>query len=195
VELIVQQRTGRPSPGDFRSDLDSALQAYDAIAYLQAQGGPKLVRANLKRARDSALRLNERLNDLDGKSRQILSGVPNGEVAQLYSALETIIMPLAEAYKIANGPPHTRAGLTNHAPLNLGQFLAEAIDRHFGRKFVSSSHNGLFAQIYGVLAEELGIASHHRAVRAALKFWQDTTPADDAVDSSSGKNPPKFSSE
>jgi hypothetical protein len=197
VQLIVKERTARSAPNAFRADLDRALQAHDTIKYLHARGSPKPVKQNLKRALETALRLNDRLNELDGNSLQILSEVPDGNIWQLRCRVRGIILSLAQADSLARRLPKTKAGLRNFAPLNLGQFLALAIDWHFGTKHISSSHNGLFAQLYAVLAKQLRISSNHKAIRAALKFWKDETQPETfraSEEGSVGKNSSKFSS-
>src|SRR3712207_108579 len=72
AQTVVRTLLGRSPPAEFREALDHALQARQAADYLQKMGSPKQVRYNLKRAIEAALRLNDRLNDLDGKSRQLL---------------------------------------------------------------------------------------------------------------------------
>ena len=115
AQTIVKAKTGSLPPPEFRVALDNALRAAQAMAYLQEKGSPKPIRYNLKRAREAAIRLNDRLNDLDGNSRQILSEIPGGDILQLYSLLSAIIRALSLAEKKAGELPSTREGQLDYA--------------------------------------------------------------------------------
>jgi hypothetical protein len=168
VQNIVKERLGRPPPPDFRAALDGALQVYQASAYLQERGSPKQVRYNLQRAIKAALNLNARLNDLDGNSRQLLGEVPGGDISQLYASLEKVVLALDAAERKAGEWSKTRAGVRDNGPANMAYYLAKGLRQYLQHEAVSTEQ-GLFAQLYAVLADLVNASSDGKAIRAALR--------------------------
>jgi hypothetical protein len=148
--------------------LNNALQAHQALAYLQEQGRPKQVRSNLRRAIAAGLKLIDRLNDLDGNSRQLLGEVPGGDISQLYASLEKVVLALAAAERRAGEWSKTRAGVRDDGPVNMAYCLAKGLRQYLQHEPVSTER-GLFAQLYAVLADHVNASSDGKAIRAALR--------------------------
>jgi hypothetical protein len=180
AQNIVAEKTGQGPPPEFRAALDRALQTWQGVTYLQQVGSPKAARDNLKRTLKAALGANDRLNDLDGYSRSILSEIIPEGILQLYEMQSTIIGTLSQAVKKANELPTTRAGVEDFAALNMGSHLAHSMKQHLDQR-ATSTVSGLFAQLYAVLAETLEtlpggkarVSSDKKVIRRAIKFFRE----------------------
>ena len=104
AQTIFKAHMQRAAPADLRQALDNALWVFQTAKqgvqdglipkrrmrdFVSAPATPKQIRGNLKRARQAALRLNDRLSDLDGNSRQLIGEVRSDGVQMIESIVET----------------------------------------------------------------------------------------------------------
>jgi len=158
-------------PEDFYKSLGLAIARFNSGEALAAISSPAVVRKNLQAAIDAALALNERLNDLDGNSRQLLSSVDGGETSVLQDHhLWKIIRALSEADHLADEYPK-KGRLPEHHRLWLAVDVANAIDVHVGAA-PTTKVDGLFESILAIILEIATghqVSSVHDLARRALK--------------------------
>ncbi len=143
-------------PEEFLVALDLAADLYRAAARLRDQSLPAVVRNKLKRTLDASLRLKDRLNELDGNSRNLLSEVTrDGE--NPYDNLSPIIIALKKAYTLAKKYPH-KGDLPKDHRRWLARDIADALRAHLKidlKADVRTGTKGTFILILSRVFEEV----------------------------------------
>jgi len=161
--LTAVVKTANRKPADleaFFEDLNTAIRFYKGFKRLRQETRPQAVRQNLKRARDHSARLMQSLNDLDGKSRQIISGMnEQSEFSRLLESAGQNWELLSRAYRRAQMGPRQRSGRLVEGELdNLAADVADAIKSRLKCK-LGAAREGLFHSVLQiVLKEATGIA-------------------------------------
>ena len=175
VELTFKERLERNPPPAFRDALNHALLTFvaaksgiqsvtnDLEGHVSPPALPKQIRANLKRARQAALRLNDRINELDGNSRQLVEAVEPFGLTELYDAVKRAAKIISAAEALANAYPKSRATIKDYPSLYLTTYLARAIHHFCGEEALSQTRDGLFHQVLLILFEALGEPHEDRA--------------------------------
>lgn len=162
-------------PEDFYKSLGEAISSFNSGRELAKASKPAKVRANLQAAIDAALVLNDRLNDLDGNSRQLLGEVENGEASVLQNVyLRKIIQALSDASHLADEYPE-RGRLPEHERLWLAVEVANAISTHLGIT-PTTTKDGAFESVLTIVLEIATgnrVSSVHDLARHALKAKQE----------------------
>jgi hypothetical protein len=158
-------------PEGFFIALGMAIGLYCSIREMAEATRPAKVRQNLKDALEATRILNDKLNNLDGNSRQLLDEIEGG--AQLQDVhLASIVRTLSEAVRLAKEYPTTRAGLHDHARLYLAKDVADAISEHLGRR-ATTTKEGVFESVLTIV---LNLATTELASRRAKKAKKATKP-------------------
>jgi hypothetical protein len=194
AQTIVKAKTGSLPPPEFRMALDNALKSAAGMAHLQKEGGPHAIRRNLRRALAAAIRLGHRLDELDGNSRQVLGEMSDGDITRFYGEVRSLVEALRLAVDKAKGLPATREGQKDFTALSMGNQLALEMKDHLHKK-PTTTPSGMFAQLYAVLAEVVGVSSDSKAVRAAIRFHKKSCRSDAApvLGSAQGRYSTNFS--
>jgi hypothetical protein len=189
VEATFKKHMRRRAPAKLRDALNDALRTYVTVDQgiqlgstregdwkdrISAPATPKHVRANLRGARQSLLRLLDRFNDLDGNSRSLIAEAHDGGVDQLYECVNMIGGIISAAEKLAGEYPTTRAGIIDHSSQAMGFMLAKAI-RHFcGEEKLTGKREGLYHHLLLILFAALGKPHEDRSwtMRGALKHYR-----------------------
>ena len=143
--------------------LDRAAGLYQAHVQVKALSLPAAVRKHLKRTLDASLRLNDRLNELDGNSRELLSEVTRGGedlnngILSVYDNLSPIINALNKAYILAKQYP-LKGDLPRDHRRWLARDIADALREHLKidlRADVITGTKGAFISILSLVFEEV----------------------------------------
>ncbi len=142
--------------------LDSAAGFYRSCAQMRAESLPAAVRHNLKLTLKASLRLNDRLNDLDGNSRQLLDEVTRHEVDSngrliVIKNLSPLIIALNEAYNLAKQYPK-KGNLPWVHRRWLARDIVDALREHLKidpEADVESGAKSTFISILSVVFEEV----------------------------------------
>lgn len=165
-------------PSEFFGALEDALGRYDANREIAESSKPSEVRKNLKAALSAALELNERLNQLDGNARQLVSNItPDGVAALQQQHLLPLIHVLSEAEHEAEQYPK-KGRLPEYDRLWLAVDVADAIRRHLGRQ-PTTTRTGLFPSILAIVLEVAtgsAVSEVDALARKALKAQKVETP-------------------
>jgi hypothetical protein len=155
----------------FFDDISMAAGFFVSGKNLSLASRPAIVRENLKLAKEAAFQLNDRLNCLDGNSRQLISESLGKSFVELQDVhLREIISALCDASHEADEYP-TKGRLKEHHRLYFAIDVAHAIKEHLGQK-PTSTKDGLFESILIILLTYLTnteVTSVHDLVRRALK--------------------------
>lgn len=166
---------GSAVPAEFYGSLGESIASFKSGRELAKGSSPSSVRANLKAAITAALELNERLNKLDGNSRQLLGEVEGGEIATLQNVyLRKTIQALSEASRLAGEYPAT-GRLPDHQRLWLAVDVANAISTHLGVT-PTTTKGGVFESVLTIvlgIATGAEVSSVHDLARQALKARQE----------------------
>ena len=162
--------------------LDRAAGLYKAHSQVRALSLPAAVRNNLKLTLDASLRLNDRLNELDGNSRELLSEVTRGGedlnngILSVYDNLSPIINALNKAYILANKYPHKGDFPKDHRRW-LARDIADALRAHLKIDLeadVRTGPRGTFKLILSRVFEEVAVGQKINF----LKLAQDALALD-----------------
>lgn len=134
----------------FYTDIEQGLAAYRAMTGLADESRPAAVRRNLKTSLETALKLNDTLNDLDANSRLLLGQAASGGIHATYNHLQEIIMALSEAGHKADDLP-SKGRLPDYARLNLATAVLEAL-RSCGAS-PTTTKEGLYQNLLAVVLE------------------------------------------
>lgn len=189
VEVTFKKHMRHRAPARLREALNDALMTYSAWKqgvqsrprtrksrpdHVSMPATPKQVRANLKHANEAAVRLMERLNDLDGNSRSLIAEAHHDGVTQLYDLVEQAFHIIRPAEVLAKEYPETRKGITYYPSREMGFALARAVQHFCGEEKLAATKDGLYHQLllirFGVLNK-----SHEARVdtmREALKYYR-----------------------
>jgi hypothetical protein len=155
----------------FFNDISMASGFFLSGKNLSSASKPSIVRENLKLVKEAAFLLNDRLNHLDGNSRQLISeslGKSFVDLQQVY--LCEIVSALCEASDKAEEYPMKGRLIEPHR-LYFAIDVAEAIKKYLGQK-PTSTKEGLFESMLTILLTYLTnsqVKSVHSLARAALK--------------------------
>lgn len=95
-------------PDRFIRELEEKVRIFRFDKSLSEESRPKAVRDNLDRALNTAKKLWERVNELDGNSRQLLA--EDGSISDLHASITTAIVRLSKARQLANQYPGKASG-------------------------------------------------------------------------------------
>ena len=142
--------------------LDSAAGFYRASAQIRAESLPAAVRHNLKLTLKASLRLSDRLNDLDGNSRQLLDEVTRHEVDSngsliVIKNLSSLINALSKACILAKQYPQ-KGDLPRDHRRWLARDIADALREHLKIDLeadVKTGTKSTFISILSLVFEEV----------------------------------------
>ncbi|BAZ92607.1 anti-sigma factor [Thiohalobacter thiocyanaticus] len=134
---------------EFHSLIEHALMSYKAMSSLRDESRPSEVRKNFKKSLDSALLLNDRLNEMDANSRLILSRKISGGITTLHRHLGKIISALSEGSHAADEFPKGR--LTDYARLELARVVIKALKSQGIEP--TTTKEGLFSNVLAIVLE------------------------------------------
>ena len=150
-------------PDEFLVALDIAAGIYRAAARLRDQSLPAVVRNKLKLTLDASLHLKDRLNELDGNSRNLLSEVTRGGedlnngILSVYDNLSPIINALNKAYILAKQYP-LKGDLPRDHRRWLARDIHDALREHLKidlKADVKTGTKGTFISILSRVFEEV----------------------------------------
>ena len=135
----------------FYKEIEYAIATFKVMNYLKDESKPSAVRKNLKSAIDSALELNQSLNDLDSNSRSLVSQNISGGISTLNGYLLAIIDALSQASHGADDYP-SKGRLHDHARTELLRDMC-ILSKKQGIKPLTTKE-GLFSVILSKVLEE-----------------------------------------
>ena len=140
----------------FFGELDKGLSRFKQYARMRKKGLPATARKNLKKALKASLKLNDRINELDGNSRQLLDEAAEGGLEGFRSRLSSTILELNEALKLSFEYPQGGGRLLEPHRIYLAADVADAIEK-FIHVSPSSTRAGIFyAILESVCTEAFG---------------------------------------
>lgn len=158
---------------EFIKFVDSSASLYWAGKSVQDENLPARVRGELKRALDTALRLNDRVNDLGGTSRWLLySDRDDSSFNAFHESLRHVVMQLNAALITARTMRRTGGAPKAWARTVLAARVAYSIRRHL-KSPSTTTPGGVFEQALATVVEavegrkEPAVTS---LMRAALKL-------------------------
>ena len=164
----------------FFDALSLAIGHYLANGRLAEESKPGAVRANLKDAFDAAQLLNEKLNALDGNSRQLLGEV-GAEINELQNELlRRIVLSLNDALNLAHEYQHKGGRLFDHGRLWFAVDVGHAVEQHLKVK-ATSKVEGLYESVLTIalgIATGRDAASVHDLARRAIKAMALNKPGE-----------------
>ncbi len=158
----------------FFDALGVTVASFNSSQAIAEASKPAKVRKNIRNAVDAALVLNDRLDDLDGNSRQLMTEVVDQGVHHLHNNLDIIIRFLIEASNLAN-QYQKKGRLPDHARLFFAINVASAIKKHL-EVAPTTTRGGVFESVLTIMLE---IATGNEVndvndlVRRALKALRD----------------------
>ncbi len=196
IEELVRTECRRAPPPQFRAALNEALTIFQAQRDAAEATSPKAMRANLGRADKAAKQLVSALEQLDANSRLLLSRAIRQRRPRTMRRNRSVLITgsnllhrlsraLTIALEEAAHYPTSRAGMKDHARIELGFILALAFKIFLGEEFITTSRPDLFSEVYHELIrhieKSLGrtprASDLRRSLAAALERWHSTDPA------------------
>ena len=168
---ITLSHFGLISSDGFFEEISQAIARFNAGKEIAGLSSPSAVRGNLSAALKATYQLNDKLNDLDHNSRQLINEVIEGGIITLQSSLlSQINKALGEASVLAD-KYQKRGRLREDHRLWFAADVAEAI-RDYIDVEPSSTKDGLFESILCIILSEITgqeTTTHHDLVRHALQ--------------------------
>lgn len=172
VETELRSRGINSSSLDaFFETIGKGIEFFKSNQRLAEESKPSRVRQNLKAAISAALKLNGRINDLDGNSRRLLSRVAKDGVFSVYEDLGRVIAKLTRTKQLASSYP-TAGRLDENNRVFLAADVAKAIRDHLGEE-PTTTKEGLFESILGMALKEAtgkDFTALHELVRKSLSY-------------------------
>lgn len=180
---IFMCHTGRDAPPKLRAALNDASKLYQSVnqglqprtgagrnKHVSAPATPKQIRGNLKRAIEAQLRYIQRLNEIDGNSRQLIGEVKENGLAELFDHARQDRSVLSAAEALSRDFATSRSGMIDYAARDMGFILARAVRRFAGEAKLTATRDGLYHQLLLLLFRVLGEPSENRSetMRRAL---------------------------
>ena len=128
-------------PDAFFAALDMACAMYKSGLDLAKLSSPGKVKSNLNAAIEAAVKLNDKLNNLDGNSYQLLRKIEGGSVDCLKEHFLSIFTALSEASHLAAEYPKGRRYEFHR--LYLAVDVADAIRAHLGVEPTTTKEGGV----------------------------------------------------
>lgn len=144
-------KASRHDLDNFVGEIDKAVASYWGAKLIHTQSLPSEVRHNLKQALQADLLLNDKINDLDGLSRQLLYGYGAPDALQkIYRSIGEIIQRLNVAHQRAEHLQRTGGRPPDFAKLMLAAHVAYAIKKYLGIK-PTTTREGFYEDILKVV--------------------------------------------
>ena len=170
LELIVREKTGtRQDLTGFLADLDYAAGMRRGARDLRQDTSPGTVREQFRAAHKACKKLSDRLNDLDGKARQLLySESSSTTLDSMQFSLNHIARSLVEASERADGLPQTGGRPKHYEDLAMAELVAQAMERHLN-KAPRNTRGGLYEQLLKAMIEALEPERDDPSVREIIR--------------------------
>lgn len=170
LELLVHAKTGaKQDLNGFLEDLDYAARMRRGARELRQESSPRTVREQLLAVHKAFKKLSDRLNELDGKARQLLySDSSTASRESIDTAMSHIAQGLIEASERVDGLPQTGGKPKRYEDLAMAELVAQAMERHLGED-PKMTRGGLFEQLLKTIIEALEPERDDPSVREIIR--------------------------
>lgn len=156
----------------FFEELEQGLNRYRAHVELADRSRPAAARASLQAALDAALKLVDKLNELDGNSLLLLQSSADGGCEAVREAAGSTVKALGKARHLADAYPRAGA-LPDYARSYLAADVAGAMRKHLGVE-PTTTREGLFQSVLEVVLE-IATGKEAHAVQDLVRRGLKTT--------------------
>ena len=155
IKLIIEKhfveydKKDKPSASDldaFFGELDEGLSRFKTYANFRQKGLPATIKKNLRKARKTSRNLADRINYLDGNSRELLDETAENGFHGFMSRLSSVILDLNRALLLADEYTHKGGRLPEPHRIFLAADVADAI-KTFLHAPAEQAVSGLYVSI------------------------------------------------
>ena len=156
--IVIAHGIDAQSIGPFLAEIDQAIGCYRGAQQIHADTLPSKVRTNLEQAQQAALKLNDRINELDGLSRQLLCEQDLNALKTIYDSICRVVRLLNKGRRRADAFRRGGGRFKDYPRINLAAHIAYIIRERLKVK-PTMTRDGLYEEVLkiviGALASEI----------------------------------------